>query len=108
MTLVAFAVAAVPLEDCDAAVPLDELRADVAEMEKMIEGYLAFARGEGTGTPEPADLASVLEQVVGSVRKDGASIDLRSEIVVAKQRGGRTGVAYAKYNTSTLLFEGVQ
>lgn len=58
---------------------IDELRADVAEMEKMIEGYLAFARGEGTGTPEPADLASVLEQVVGSVRKDGASIDLHTE-----------------------------
>jgi hypothetical protein len=25
--------------------------------------------------------------------------------VVAKQRGGRTGVAYANYNTNTLLFE---
>jgi len=35
----------------------------------------------------------------------GASIDVRTEIVVAKQRGGRTGVAHVRYNSSTLLFE---
>jgi len=62
-----------------AGADIDELRADVAEMETMIEAYLAFARGEGTGTPEPADLAGMLEQVVGSVRREGASIDLHTE-----------------------------
>src|SRR5690606_2152338 len=30
---------------------IEELKADVAEMEKMIEGYLAFARGEGSEEP---------------------------------------------------------
>jgi replicative DNA helicase len=36
---------------------------------------------------------------------DGASIDTRSELIVAKQRGGRPGVAHARYNPDTLLFE---
>ena len=49
-----------------------------------------------------ADVAALIHRERG---EDGASIDRRSEIVVAKQRGGRTGVAYAAYNTSTLLFE---
>ena len=58
---------------------IDELKADVEEMEKMVDGYLAFARGEGTGTPEPADISAVLEQVVASARKEGAEIDLHTE-----------------------------
>ena len=58
---------------------IDELKADVEEMEKMVDGYLAFARGEGAGTPEPADISAVLEQVVASARKEGAKIDLHTE-----------------------------
>ena len=33
-----------------------EMTADVAEMERMIGGYLAFARGEGTEQAEPVNL----------------------------------------------------
>jgi two-component system osmolarity sensor histidine kinase EnvZ len=58
---------------------IDELKSDVSEMEKMIDGYLAFARGEGAAVPEPADIAAVLEQVVTNVRKEGAQIDLHAE-----------------------------
>lgn len=58
---------------------IEELKADVTEMEKMVEGYLAFARGEGSGTPEPANISTVLEQVVGSARKEGAKIDIHTE-----------------------------
>lgn len=61
------------------SVESEELKADVADMEKMIEGYLAFARGEGTEAPEPADISSVLEQVVAGARKEGAKIDLHTE-----------------------------
>ena len=57
----------------------EELKSDVAEMEKMIEGYLAFARGEGTEAPEPTDISAVLEQVVAGARKEGAKIDLHTE-----------------------------
>jgi two-component system osmolarity sensor histidine kinase EnvZ len=58
---------------------IDELKADVEEMEKMVDGYLAFARGEGAAAPEPADISAVLEQVVASARKEGARIDLHTE-----------------------------
>ncbi len=58
---------------------IEELKADVEEMEKMVDGYLAFARGEGSGAPEPADISAVLEQVVASARKEGAKIDLHTE-----------------------------
>ncbi len=38
-----------------------EMTADVAEMDRMIEGYLAFARGEGVEQAEPVDLTAVLD-----------------------------------------------
>ena len=62
---------------------------------------LADLRGSGD-LAFHADVAALIHRERG---EDGASIDTRTEIVVAKQRGGRTGVAYGTYNTSTLLFE---
>lgn len=62
---------------------------------------LADLRGSGD-LAFHADVAALIHRERG---EDGASIDSRSEIVVAKQRGGRTGVAHAVYNTNTLLFE---
>lgn len=58
---------------------LAELKADVAEMEKMVEGYLAFARGEGTEQPEPADLGQLLRDVVANAAREGTEIELRAE-----------------------------
>lgn len=52
------------------------LRADVAEMERMIEGYLAFARGEGDEAAAPADLGALLDEVVASGRRKGGAITL--------------------------------
>jgi replicative DNA helicase len=49
-----------------------------------------------------ADVAILIHRERG---EDGASISTKSELVVAKQRGGRTGVAYVRYNESSLLFE---
>lgn len=62
---------------------------------------LADLRGSGD-LAFHADVAALIHRERG---EDGASIDTRSELIVAKQRGGRTGVAYATYNTNTLLFE---
>jgi len=57
-----------------------DLKADVAEMEKMIGGYLAFARGEGTEQPVETDLTMLLKDVVGSALREGtATIDLHTE-----------------------------
>ena len=47
---------------------------DVEEMERMIGGYLAFARGEGTEQARPTDLAAVLEEVAASARRAGAQV----------------------------------
>lgn len=55
------------------------LAADVREMQKMVEGYLAFARGEGTEQPEPTDLDEVLRDVVAQMRHDSTPIDLHTE-----------------------------
>jgi two-component system osmolarity sensor histidine kinase EnvZ len=53
------------------------MTADVEEMDRMIAGYLAFARGEGTQQAEPADLSSVLEEVAAGARRAGARVELR-------------------------------
>lgn len=56
-----------------------DLHDDVAEMERMVEGYLDFARGEGDEAPIETDLGLVLEDVVGGARREGAAIDLHRE-----------------------------
>ncbi|MEQ8398285.1 ATP-binding protein [Thalassobaculum sp.] len=53
---------------------IDDLQADVSEMEKMVEGYLAFVRGEGTETPVPSDVAELVADIVQSERRDGPPI----------------------------------
>jgi two-component system osmolarity sensor histidine kinase EnvZ len=51
-----------------------EMTADVAEMDRMIGGYLAFARGEGQEQAEPVDLTTVLEEVAAGARRAGARV----------------------------------
>jgi two-component system, OmpR family, osmolarity sensor histidine kinase EnvZ len=53
-----------------------EMTADVEEMEGMISGYLAFARGEGSEQAEPVDLSAVLEEVAAGARRSGAVVEL--------------------------------
>jgi len=53
-----------------------DMTADVAEMERMIGGYLAFARGEGAEQAQPVDLAAMLEEVAAGARRAGADIVL--------------------------------
>ncbi|KAF0146149.1 MAG: two-component system OmpR family osmolarity sensor histidine kinase EnvZ, partial [Rhodospirillaceae bacterium] len=56
-----------------------ELKEDVAEMERMIEGYLAFARGAGTETIRPASLTDLLDDIIGRIRRHGGAIGLHIE-----------------------------
>lgn len=51
-----------------------EMTADVAEMERMIGGYLAFARGEDAEQAEPVNLSAVLEDVAAGARRAGAEV----------------------------------
>jgi two-component system, OmpR family, osmolarity sensor histidine kinase EnvZ len=62
---------------------VEDLAQDVTEMERMVEGYLAFARGEGGEKPEAGDLAALVEEVVGRYRRQGREIDLHSEGAIA-------------------------
>jgi two-component system, OmpR family, osmolarity sensor histidine kinase EnvZ len=42
---------------------LDDLRADVEEMARVVDGYLDFARGEGQESIEPIELGRFLEEI---------------------------------------------
>ncbi|MDT7952974.1 MAG: ATP-binding protein, partial [Acetobacteraceae bacterium] len=53
-----------------------DMTADTAEMERMIAGYLAFARGEGAEQAQPVDISALLEDVASAARRAGAAIDL--------------------------------
>lgn len=53
---------------------IDELNGDVAAMEGMIEGYLNFARGEGTEERQLTDAGTLLEEVAHNARRNGANI----------------------------------
>ncbi len=58
---------------------IEDLKSDVTEMERMVEGYLAFARGEGTEQPQPTEIMSLLREVVTQTRREGGIIDLHTE-----------------------------
>jgi two-component system, OmpR family, osmolarity sensor histidine kinase EnvZ len=53
-----------------------EMTDDVEEMERMIGGYLAFARGEGTEQAAPVDLSAMLTDVATAARRGGANIEV--------------------------------
>ncbi|MBW4023674.1 MAG: HAMP domain-containing protein [Proteobacteria bacterium] len=53
-----------------------DMTADLEEMERMISGYLAFARGEGEEKTVLTNLSATLEEVVNSARRSGARITL--------------------------------
>jgi two-component system osmolarity sensor histidine kinase EnvZ len=53
-----------------------EMTADVEEMDRMIGGYLAFARGEGIEQAEPVNLSSILDDVAAGARRAGTLLDL--------------------------------
>lgn len=58
------------------------LKSDIADMEKMIEGYLAFMRGEGDELPENTNVADILQRSVSNMKRSGANIDINAPDVV--------------------------
>jgi two-component system, OmpR family, osmolarity sensor histidine kinase EnvZ len=56
-----------------------ELGDDVVEMERMIAGYLAFARGEGDEETTPSDLAEILQDVATGARRDNADVSVETD-----------------------------
>jgi two-component system osmolarity sensor histidine kinase EnvZ len=56
-----------------------DLRSDVIEMEKMVDEYLAFARGEGTERPTVTSLKALLEEVVQGAARNGTPVTLETD-----------------------------
>ncbi len=57
-----------------------DLADDITEMERMIEGYLAFARGEGTEAVGAVDLGFLVDDVVARFRRQGHPLQVRGSL----------------------------
>jgi two-component system osmolarity sensor histidine kinase EnvZ len=58
--------------------PVEAMREDIAEMRRMLEGYLAFARGDGGEETEPLDVGELLGAVRSGLARSGKAIEIRS------------------------------
>jgi len=55
------------------------LQEDLGEMERMLEAYLAFARGDGEEDSTQTDVAALLENIAHRFRREGKDITLKTE-----------------------------
>ncbi len=51
-----------------------ELKSDLATMERMLKGYIDFARGEGTEETRPGDLAVLVKDTVNALGRQGTPV----------------------------------
>jgi len=63
----------------DPGVRIEAMKGDLAEMEHMIDEYLAFARGEGGESLETVDLRALIEEVSQGAIRAGATVDVTAE-----------------------------
>jgi two-component system osmolarity sensor histidine kinase EnvZ len=63
---------------------IDALRKDVDEMGRMLEGYLAFARGDAGENSAPTDMAAFLDELKADAERHGhrASVTFHGEPMV--------------------------
>ncbi|MCB1838591.1 MAG: HAMP domain-containing protein, partial [Alcanivoracaceae bacterium] len=57
---------------------IEGLRTDLAEMEQMVEEYLAFARGEGTEQAVETNLPTLLGDIVEGAQRNGHEVSLKT------------------------------
>ena len=67
------------LEMAKSSKDTEDLKRDIVEMEHMLDGYLAFARGEGDELPKPTNISSMLSDIVTSAQRKGTEVDLHTE-----------------------------
>jgi two-component system osmolarity sensor histidine kinase EnvZ len=58
---------------------LEEMKRDLAEMEHMIDEYLAFARGEAGEAAESVRLRDLIEEVCDGARRTGARVEVLAD-----------------------------
>lgn len=56
----------------------DAMRADIEDMEAMVEGYLAFMRGEGDEGSQPIDMVMLVERIAANARRQGFAVSLKT------------------------------
>ncbi|MCK6418262.1 MAG: ATP-binding protein [Alphaproteobacteria bacterium] len=54
---------------------VDLMKGDIAEMERMIAGYLDFVRGEGDEIPVAMNIGEIMSSVVESARRQGLIVN---------------------------------
>ncbi len=54
-----------------------EMRKDVDEMERMVEAYLAFARGDGGEASAPTDVSAILQELKADTERRGIAAALK-------------------------------
>ena len=54
----------------------EALKQDIVDMERMINAYLDFAKGEGGEQPTRSDLRPMLERIAAGMKRQGADIQL--------------------------------
>ena len=54
----------------------EDFAADLTEMERMLEGYLAFARGQQAESVTNVDIAQLLDEIKTEALRHGAKIDI--------------------------------
>ena len=87
LTRLKLALAMLP-DDSDTA----PMRADMAEMEHMLDEYLAFARGEGGEESQPTDLSELVRDTANAAAKarerDGIAVKTPDHVMVSVKRAG--------------------
>ncbi len=58
---------------------IEALKNDVEDMTRVVDGYLAFARGEGQESITPTNLGNILADVSNRAGRDGVEIELELE-----------------------------
>jgi two-component system osmolarity sensor histidine kinase EnvZ len=79
-------------EGHDAPNDIKSMRDDIAEMEHMLDDYLAFARGEGGEDTSPTDLGELVREAVAAVERAHHPADIRTtvpdNVLVSVRRAG--------------------
>jgi len=65
----------------------EEIARDAAEMERMLDAFLDFVRGEGGESPEIVDPIRLAEEVAGEMARNGQRVQCLSRIEDAAERG---------------------
>jgi two-component system osmolarity sensor histidine kinase EnvZ len=55
---------------------IEAIEKDIDEMSRMLEAYLAFARGEAGEPPQPTDIRGLLEELKADAERQGHATDL--------------------------------